>query len=351
MIDRAEILGWLAERDEAALEPLWRRADETRRANVGDEVHLRGLLEISNHCVRACHYCGLRAGHYGLERYRLTLDEIIEGARAAERFGYGTVVLQAGEDPALDGDRVTEIVRAIRAATSLAVSLSLGERSAEELAAWREAGADRYLLRFETSDPELYRKIHPPHSRGRDRFEVLDDLRRLGYEVGTGILIGIPGQTLDDLAGDLERLRTLDPDMIGSGPFIPHPDTPLGAEAESGLATPLVTCIVLALSRLLCPEANIPATTALATLDPETSRELGLQRGANVVMPNLTPVRYRSLYEIYPGKACVGETAEVCNRCLAARIDSIGRRVGTGPGGSRKRRPSPKPSPDGRGNG
>lgn len=339
-LSRGELLRWLAERDELALEELWRRADESRRLHVGDEVHLRGLVEISNHCVRACHYCGLRAGRRGLERYRLSVVEIVDCARLALRLGYGTLVLQAGEDPRLDGDRVSEIIRAVKRETGLAVSLSLGERSAEELAAWRTAGADRYLLRFETSRRELFLKIHPPHPAGRDRLEVLADLRRLGYEVGTGILIGVPGQTLDDLADDLELLREIDPEMIGSGPFIPHPGTPLGAEGakRSTLATPLVTCIVLALSRLLCPDANIPATTALATLDPDTGRELGLRRGANVVMPNLTPPRYRALYEIYPGKACVGETAEVCSRCLAARIESIGRRIGAGPGGSRRKR-------------
>jgi biotin synthase len=334
------MLRWLGERDEVALEELWRRADEARRTHVGDEVHLRGLVEISSHCRRGCHYCGLRADRRGLERYRLTVEEIVDCARLALRLGYGTVVLQAGEDPRLDGDRVSEIVRAIKGETGLAISLSLGERTTEELAAWRAAGADRYLLRFETSRRELFREIHPPHPAGRDRLEVLEECRRLGYEVGTGMLIGVPGQTIDDLADDLALLGQIDPEMIGSGPFIPHPETPLGgAGAESpALATPLMTCILLALSRLQCPTANIPSTTALATLDPDRGRELGLRRGANVVMPNLTPPRCRELYEIYPGKACVGETAEACSRSLVDLVTALGRRVGVGPGSSRRHR-------------
>jgi biotin synthase len=356
VIPRAEILRWLRDADDAGCVPLWREAEAARREWVGDAVHLRGLLEISNHCRRHCAYCGLRAGRTDLLRYRMTREEILEGARAAVAFGFGTVVLQAGEDPGLTSPWVAEVVRAIKSETPLAVTLSLGERSEEELSLWREAGADRYLLRFETSNPRLFAMIHPPlPGGGPDRLELLRTLRRLGYEVGSGVMIGIPGQVWDDLADDLLLFRSLELDMIGVGPYLPHPETPLGRAALGaadgrigrtaleGSAAPdqvpadeLTTLKMIALARLLCPWANIPSTTALATLDQAQGRELGLARGANVVMPNLTPLGFRQAYEIYPGKACLHETAEVCQACLRGRIASIGRTVGTGRGDARR---------------
>ncbi len=337
--DRATLLRWLREDDPARIEELWREADEVRRRHVGDDVHLRGLVEVSNHCARQCAYCGIRAGNAAIGRYRMTADEVLDCARRAVVLGFGTLVLQAGEDDVLTTGWVEDVVRRVKAATPLAVTLSLGERGEEELAAWREAGADRYLLRFETSDAELYRRIHPPRP-GRsdgDRFAILRALRRLGYEVGSGVMVGIPGQTLESLADDLLAFRALDLDMIGIGPFIPHPGTPLGEKLGTAptfsLATEEMVCKMVALARLVRPDANIPATTALATLDPEHGRETGLTRGANVVMPNLTSPAYRQLYEIYPGKACVTETAEHCAFCLRGRIRSIGRTVGAGQGG------------------
>lgn len=340
-LDREAILGWLREQDEARLADLWQMADETRRRCVGEAVHLRGLVEISNHCVRQCGYCGLRRGRAGLKRYRMTQEEILDCARKAVSYGYGTVVLQAGEDYGLSTEWVAELVRQIKQQTGLAVTLSLGERSDEELAAWRAAGADRYLLRFETSDRKLYERIHPSlPGRHSDRLAILRTLRRLGYEVGSGVMIGIPGQTWESLATDIELFRELDLDMIGVGPYIAHPDSPLTVPpAEPQQQVPnseLMTYKVVALARLVRPDANIPSTTALATLNKDTGREYGLMRGANVVMPNLTPLAYRSLYEIYPDKACVNETAEQCCLCLAGRIAAIGREVGAGPGGRRR---------------
>jgi biotin synthase len=346
------LVAWLTETDPVRLDALWRLADETRSANVGDEVHLRGLIEISNHCVRQCGYCGLRAGNRGLDRYRMTEDEIVACAQDALAFGYGTVVLQAGEDYGLGTDWVSDLIGRIKVETGLAVTLSLGERGDHELEAWREAGADRYLLRFETSDEQLYRRIHPAlPGRRSDRMALLRRLRQSGYEIGSGVMIGIPGQTYAGLAADIEWFRHLDLDMIGVGPFIAHPETPLG-KAPTGEATAheparpspaaqvandeLTVYKAMALTRLVCPQANIPSTTALATINKESGRELGLQRGANIVMPNLTPPRYRALYEIYPEKACVNETAEMCRGCLAGRIHSIGRSVGTGAGGRRR---------------
>lgn len=349
MIGRAEILAWLRETDPTRLSRLYRRADAVRREHVGDEVHLRGLVEVSNHCVRRCAYCGIAATNGGVERYRMTEDEVVACARQAVELGYGTVVLQAGEDYGLTRDGVASMVRAIKRETGLAVTLSLGERPEAELAAWREAGADRYLLRFETSDPALYEAIHPAVPGRPDRFAILGRLAVLGYEVGSGVLVGIPGQTWESLANDILVFRQLDLEMIGVGPYIPHPATPLGQgrfpaapEGEQVLADEETTTKVVALTRLVRPDANIPSTTALATLDPSWGRERGLLRGANVVMPNLTPPAYRQLYEIYPGKACVNETAEACGSCLPHRIRMIGRVPGSGPGG-RKRTQAPAP--------
>ena len=355
-MDRKQILQWLRENEDRRLEPLWRQADAARRRSVGDEVHLRGLVEISNHCVRECAYCGLRAGHRQLNRYRMSADEILQCARQAVAFGYGTVVLQSGEDPGLTAEGMADVVRRLKAETPLAVTLSLGERRDEDLVRWRAAGADRYLLRFETSNRELYASIHPPlfaalERRPRHglrpclggRLAILRRLRELGYEIGSGVMIGIPGQTYDDLARDLELFRELDLDMIGVGPFIVHPATPLAEEgaarcavagADQVPASEPMTYKVIALARILCPQANIPSTTALATLNLARGREQGLERGANVIMPNLTPLPYRVLYEIYPAKACLRETPQMCHACLQTRIESIGRTVGVGRGDS-----------------
>lgn len=339
---------WLRETDSERLEELWQWADRVRRENVGDEVHLRGLVEISNHCVRTCGYCGIRAGNRKVARYRMTAEEVLDCARLAVTYGYGTLVLQSGEDYGISRDWLAEIVRRVKAETPLAVTLSLGERPEADLIAWREAGADRYLLRFETSDRELYDRIHPPRpgQERSDRLALLRRLREIGYEIGSGVMIGIPGQSYASLAEDIATFEGLDLDMIGVGPYLPHPETPLGkpqvASRESRVGesdqvpnTEAMTYKVVALTRIVCPHANIPSTTALATLNKDTGRELGLARGANVVMPNLTPPKYRVLYEIYPDKACLNETAEACNLCLTGRIHSLGRTVGQGPGGRR----------------
>ena len=339
----AEVVAWLRETDPARLEELWRQADDVRQRNVGGEVHLRGLIEFSNYCVRLCCYCGLRSPNDGITRYRMSADEILACVRQAQTFGYGTVVLQSGEDPGTGTEWMADIIRRIRRETPLAVTLSLGERSDADLIAWREAGADRYLLRFETSNREIYDRLHPPRpGTVSDRLAMLVRLRQFGYEVGSGVMIGIPGQTYDDLATDIETFGRLDLDMIGCGPFLVHPDTPLGDPSfqplrPSGEQAPnseLMTYKVIALTRLVCPKANIPSTTALATLNRRNGRELGLVRGANIIMPNLTPLQYRTLYEIYPNKACIRETADGCFHCVCGQIEAIGRQVGRGRGDS-----------------
>ena len=339
---QTELLDWLRETNEERLKELYRLADEVRHRNVGDEVHLRGLIEFSNICVRQCAYCGLRAGNRKLRRYRMTADEMLDCARRAVAFGYGTVVLQSGEDPGIETEWMAQVIRRIKAETPLAVTLSLGERGEDDFQVWRRAGADRYLLRFETSNRALFERIHPSlHGKHSDRFALLRQLRKLGYEAGSGVMIGIPGQTYEDLARDIEWFRHLDLDMIGVGPYLPHPGTPLGQaearlRASDGEQVPHTEAMgykVVALTRLVCPKTNIPSTTALATLNQDEGRELGLLRGGNVIMPNVTPPAYRALYEIYPSKACMDETDDFHTE-LHRRIEAIGRTVGEGRGDS-----------------
>ncbi len=343
-----EIRAWLVETTPEKLEKLWLSADSLRHDTVGDEVYLRGLVEISNICRRNCLYCGIRAGNPKPQRYRMSAAEMVETALLAKKLGYGTVVLQSGEDGSVPAEEIAGIIGQIKRETNLAVTLSLGEREEEDYVTWFKAGANRYLLRFETSNETLYQTIHPPVSRGRDsgsRIELLKTLRKIGYEIGSGVMAGIPGQTWDDLARDIALFAELDLDMIGCGPFLPHPDTPLGQDRGAGDVSPRrevpndqvildehLPFKVIALARLVCPAANIPTTTAIATLDPVHGRLLGLSRGANVVMPNLTPARYRKMYEIYPHKAASGETPEETHELAVRQILELGRTVGQGAG-------------------
>ncbi len=340
-LEMAEILGWLREADSQQLEVLWQRADSTRREHVGDAVHLRGLLEISNYCDRACLYCGLRMPNSHVVRYRLTADEIVAGAHEAVARGYGSVVMQAGEDPGLGIERLCRVIRQIKDETPLAITLSLGERSDQELVALRQAGADRYLLRFETSNIELFQQIHPLKvgEVSGQRRAMLERLRDIGFELGSGVMIGLPGQTVADLARDIDCFQQLDLDMIGVGPFIRHPDTPLGtasqpAAAEYAQSDELTTYKMIALARLACPRTNIPSTTALATINPQQGQSLGLQRGANVVMPNLTPLKYRRDYAIYPHKAGSQRTPAESDIVVQEQLTALGRPIASGRGDS-----------------
>lgn len=372
---RDEIVAWLRETDPERLRSLHRHADGIRAHHVGPAVHLRGLVEWSNHCARACHYCGLRAGRpLPFTRYRMRDDEILDAAHRAVRQGYGSLVLQAGEDDGLDVDRVAGVVRRIKAETPLAVTLSLGERRDDETARWREAGADRYLLRFETSDPGLYALLHPLRvdrpGQASDRPAQLRRLRAQGYEIGGGFMVGLPGQRVETLADDLLLCRALDLDMIGIGPWLPDPSTPLGAlwtappssavfsrtaaqypalaravaDARADPSRPrpdaTTTLTVLSLARWLCPEANIPSTTALG-VSSGTGRMDGLACGGNVVMPNLTPSPYRDWYAIYPEKSAGTETAEGMEAAWASSLAERGRTWGRGPGGRHRSNHAP----------
>jgi len=342
-----QLLAWLRESSDERLETLWKEADRVRREQVGDAVHLRGLLEISNFCDRQCLYCGIRQSNVHLDRYRMTPDEILQGAWDAQARGYGTVVMQAGEDPGLDIDALCDVIRTIRRRTTLAVTLSLGERTHDELTALHAAGADRYLLRFETSNLDLLSHLHPPRAaelRGH-RLSVLRSLGDIGFEVGSGVMVGLPGQTHADLARDILLFQELDLDMIGIGPYIPHPHTPLyqrwAAHREpvpdQAAADERTTYKMIALTRLACPRVNMPSTTALETISPHRGRQLGLARGANIVMPNLTPLRYRGHYEIYPDKAGSHGTPDESDAVVRAQIQALGRHVGTGRGDSPNR--------------
>lgn len=335
-----QIYQWLTCDDATTLNRLWQCADQRRQDNVGDAVHLRGLIEISNHCQRQCSYCGIRAGNSQIERYRMSHAEILTCVKLAQRLGYGTVVLQAGESSLLDSDWVCALLRSIKKECDVAITLSLGERSHEELVSWRQCGADRYLLRFETSNTQLFQQIHPPLANtASDRIALLEKLKTLGYATGSGMLLGIPGQNYHDLVNDLLLIKQLKLHMVGIGPYVPDPATPLGqhalttpAAADTVPASAALTYRALALARLMAPCANIPSTTAIATLFGSQGQDLGLQRGANVLMPNITPRHYRNLYTIYPAKACLTEADKQGAGDLHQRIRSLGRTVGQGRG-------------------
>ena len=302
-------------------------ADRLRAQTMGEAVHLRGLIEFSNYCRKNCRYCGLRKDNRKLARYRLASEELIETAIKAERIGYKTVVLQSGEDLYFSRELVADIIREIKSKTELAITLSLGERDGSTYSAWRQAGADRYLLRIETTDGKIFRKLHPDDDLN-ERKRCLFVLKELGFQLGSGVMAGLPGQDAASLAGDIIWLRDLGAEMIGVGPFIPHPGTPLKNEKGGTLGQALR---LIAALRLVFPCAHIPATTAMGSLDP-FGREKALQAGANVMMPNITPTNVRPLYELYPNKICLDENADGCFACVASRIMSLNRTIGAGPG-------------------
>lgn len=302
---------------------LFSLADKTREEYVGDEVHLRGLIEFSNICKRQCKYCGLRCEDKFIDRYRISKENIISYAEHAVNMGYKTIVLQSGEDEYYNTDLMCEIIEGIKK-LGVALTLSIGEKTYEEYKAFKEAGADRYLIRIETTDKTLYNQMHP-NMDFDNRVRCLENLGRLGYEVGTGCLVGLPNQTIESLADDILFFKEINADMVGIGPFIPHPHTPLKDSVTGSFTLALK---VMALTRILLKDINIPATTAMETLNPN-GRIIALQSGANVVMPNVTTTEYRAKYEIYPNKICINENPDKCKGCISAKIQSIGRSVST----------------------
>jgi len=324
-----ELLTLLALQGEE-LAQLYAAADRVRQRFVGDEVHLRGIVEFSNHCRLSCDYCGIRSRNRNVQRYRLEPEEIVELAFKARVYGYPSVVLQSGEDPWYTVDKLCDILAQIKSDGPLSITLSCGERPHEEYRRFRASGCDRYLMRFETSNRELFDRIHPDDDFDR-RLGCLEAIRAAGIQLGSGFLIGLPGGGLETIAGDLRFATGLKLDMIGCGPFLPNPETPLaGAPLLDDREVYYKTIAIL---RLLNPYAHIPATTAFDALFAD-GRNRVLQRGANVFMPNITPQRFRAGYRLYPNKPCVDEDGDACALCTRGRIAGLGRQIATGPGHS-----------------
>lgn len=307
--------------DPEAVRRLKEEAVRIREIYYGKKVFTRGLIEYTNYCKNDCYYCGIRKSNTNAKRYRLTEDEIMACCENGYELGFRTFVLQGGEDAYYTDDRMVEIIKKIKEAyPECALTLSIGEKSYESYKRFREAGADRYLLRHETANEEHYRKLHPEKMSLAVRKNCLCDLKKLGYQVGAGMMVGSPYQTTEDLAEDLVFLKELQPEMVGIGPFIPHHDTQFAKEPAGSVE---MTLFLLAVIRILLPKVLLPATTALGTMDP-LGREKGLQAGANVVMPNLSPVKNRKQYELYDNKICTGEEAAECRGCMGRRVASVG---------------------------
>ena len=295
-----------------------------RKQYYGTKVYVRGLIEFTNYCKNNCYYCGIRAGNLHADRYRLSKAEILSCCENGYILDYRTFVLQGGEDPYFTDQRMEDIIRSIKEKyPDCALTLSVGEKSKATYRLWKQAGADRYLLRHETANDVHYQFLHPPEMRLKTRMQCLSDLKELGYQVGAGFMVGSPGQTLDCLAEDLYFLQEFKPEMVGIGPFIPHHDTRYAKEPAGSVN---LTLFLLSVIRIMLPNCLLPATTALGTLDPR-GREKGMLSGANVVMPNLSPVQDRKKYALYDNKICTGEEAAECKGCLERRMSSIGYEV------------------------
>ena len=312
---------------------LFSLADGQRRRYYGDKVYIRGLIEFSNYCKNDCLYCGIRRSNASAERYRLTKEEILSCAEEGYGLGFRTFVLQSGEDPWYTDDRVCDLVSSIRMRyPDCAVTLSIGEKPRESYQAYFDAGARRYLLRHETADDSHYAMLHPASMSPQNRKRCLYDLKEIGFQVGAGLMVGTPYQKTEHLISDLRFMQELRPDMIGIGPFMTHRQTPFSDFPNGSFH---LTLRLLAVTRLMFPYALIPATTALGTIDPK-GRERGLQAGCNVVMPNLSPVRFRKYYELYDNKICTGDESARCRTCLEARAASVGYHVVTDVGDVRR---------------
>ena len=329
-----EQLHMLLETDDMqAVDYLRKRASEKAHETYGNQVFIRGLIEFTNYCKNDCLYCGIRRGNQNAVRYRLTLSQIMECCKMGYELGYRTFVLQGGEDAYFNDERMCEIIRSIKKEyPDCAVTLSLGERSEESYRVMHKAGADRYLLREETSVPEHYAMLHPKQMSLENRLHCLEILKETGYQTGCGFMVGSPGWQLEYLARELCYIKKLRPHMIGIGPFIPHKDTVFAKETGGSLD---LTLNLVAMLRLMNPNAMIPATTAVGTIDPR-GREKAILSGANVVMPNLSPVSVRKNYMLYDNKLCTGDEAAECRKCLDARIRSIGYEIVTDRGDYRE---------------
>ena len=310
---------------------LFELARKERHLHYGHDVYVRGLIEFTNYCRNDCLYCGIRKSNPHVSRYRLSEEHILDCCRIGYDLGFRTFVLQGGEDGYYTRERMVQVIESIRSRhPDCAITLSIGEKSREDYQAFYEAGANRYLLRHETFNASHYSRLHPPSLSAAARQKCLWDLKDIGYQTGTGFMVGSPYQTPQDLAEDMLFIRELNPQMVGIGPFIPHHDTPFSNEAAGTLE---LTLFMLGLLRLMLPKVLLPSTTALGTIDPK-GRELGILAGANVVMPNLSPTGVRKDYALYDNKICTGDEAAECRQCLERRMESIGYRVVTARGDS-----------------
>ena len=317
---REELLFLLDNLSEENKEYLIEKAHRVAVENYSKNVYIRGLIEFTNYCIRDCKYCGIRKSNHKADRYRLSIDEILECADIGDKLGYKTYVLQGGEDSYFTDEKMVEIIKKIKEKyPGNAITLSLGERSYKSYKMMFNAGADRYLLRHETASKDLYESLHPNGSF-ENRIQCLKNLKEIGYQVGAGFMVGLPNQSNKNLIDDLIFLKELNPHMCGIGPFIPHKDTPLANEQGGTLEK---TITMLALVRLMLPKILLPATTALGSVDP-LGREKGLKAGANVVMPNLSPTNVREKYSLYDGKICTGDEAAECRVCIERRINAAG---------------------------
>ena len=317
---RELLSNWSPEEEEY----LYEQARQVRESVYGKDVYLRGLIEFSNYCRNDCYYCGIRRSNGNAERYRLTKEQILDCCSQGYDLGFRTFVLQGGEDGYFTDDKICSIVSEIKKRyPDCAVTLSIGEKSYESYKAFYDAGADRYLLRHETANCEHYRMLHPLPLSGENRKQCLWNLKEIGYQVGCGMMVGSPGQKPEYIVEDLLFMHELQPHMIGIGPFIAHKDTPFADQTSGTLDD---TLHLLGILRLMFPHALIPATTALGTIHP-LGREKGILAGANVVMPNLSPVQVRGKYLLYDGKICTGDEAAECRMCMQRRIEKVGYQV------------------------
>lgn len=295
-------------------------AKRIREEHFGNQIYVRGLIEFTNYCKNDCYYCGIRRSNRNVERYRLTMEQILECTDTGYELGFRTFVLQGGEDGYYTDERLEEIIKAIKEKhPDCALTLSLGERSRKSYELFYQAGADRYLLRHETADAGHYQRLHPEEMSYEHRMNCLKELKAIGYQVGCGFMVGSPGQTEETLAEDMLFIQEFQPHMVGIGPFVPHHETPFGREPGGTVED---TLYLLSLIRILEPTVLLPATTALGTIDPR-GREKGILAGANVVMPNLSPTNVRKKYELYDNKICTGDEAAECRSCLSNRMKTI----------------------------
>lgn len=323
-IDRQTLEELLTTEDAGLKEYLAAKAKETAQQIYGNQIYMRGLIEFTNYCKNDCYYCGIRCSNEKADRYRLSIEQILECCKNGYELGFRTFVLQGGEDGYYTDAKICELVAKIkRQHPDCAVTLSIGEKERASYEAFFKAGADRYLLRHETADEEHYKKLHPQKMSFQHRMQCLRELKEIGYQTGCGFMVGSPGQTFDTLYEDLQFILELQPHMVGIGPFIPQQDTPFGGECAGTLDR---TLRLLSIIRLLVPHVLLPATTALGTIHPK-GRELGILAGANVVMPNLSPVAVREKYKLYDNKICTGDEAAECRFCMQNRMEAIGYQV------------------------